>query len=66
MIECPFYHQSIQAIGQEDDPVPRGPTGLGQVAQDGVDLPLAQGLRLFSQSHLIPQPVIYGQQDAGL
>ena len=33
---------------EEDDPVPGGPTGLGQVAKDGIDLPLAQRLRLFS------------------
>ena len=36
---------------QEYEPVPGRPTGLGQVTQDGLDLPLAQRLRLFSQSH---------------
>jgi len=38
---------------EEDGPVPGGPTRSGQVAQDGIHLPLAQRLRLFSQSHLV-------------
>lgn len=40
---------------QEDDPVSGRPSGRGQVAQDGLDLALAQRLRLFPQSYDVLQ-----------
>jgi hypothetical protein len=39
---------------EEDDPVPDRVSRLCQVTQDGLDLTLAQRLRLFAQRHSIP------------
>jgi hypothetical protein len=40
---------------QEDEPVSDRVPGLGQVAQHGLDLALAQRLRLFPQCHPVLQ-----------